>query len=53
MSSTESDSDGDNNSMNLHNGTCSDEEVMVGLQMLEAASQVQSQKKGRFICCVI
>jgi hypothetical protein len=49
-SDTDSNSDTEvNNPLNQTDGACSDEEVQVGLQMLEAASHVQNQNKGLFI----
>jgi hypothetical protein len=47
MAHTTSDIESDpDNDINISDGTCSDEEVMVGAQMLEAASQVYNSKKG-------
>jgi hypothetical protein len=42
---SDSDSDGDN-PLNQPDEECSDEEVQVGLQMLEAVSHVQNPSKG-------
>jgi hypothetical protein len=47
ISSNESDSDDDNNPIHLFDGTCSDEEGMIEIEMLEAASQDLHQQKGK------
>ena len=43
---TDSASDTDDGSMDVIEDVCSDEEISVGIQMLEAASQVHTHQKG-------
>jgi hypothetical protein len=47
LSNNESDSDDNDNSVDVFNGTCSDEEVIIGVQMLEAASHDFDKMKGK------